>query len=133
MAKSDSPDPGRDFEKEWFSITTQHEMPVYRTYEDLGFASVARTKEPNIMLLVVIVAFTQGEGKGTKLLKIITDLADKHGITLETCPSPVTYDSTPADSGPKAEDLVNWYRKHGFTEPTADGYALARKPQRRTA
>jgi hypothetical protein len=116
-------------EKEWRSITTQHKFPVYRTYQDLGFASVARTKEPNIMLLVFIMAFTQGEGKGTKLLKIITDLADKHGVTLETCPSPTTYDSTPVDSGPKAEDLDKWYRKHGFTEMTTDGYALARKPK----
>lgn len=116
-------------EKEWRSITTQHKLPVYRTYQDLGFASVAQTKEPNIMLLVFIMAFTQGEGKGTKLLKIITDMADKHGITLEASPSPATYDSAPVGSGPKAEDLEKWYRKNGFTEPTDDGYALARRPK----
>lgn len=133
MAKSSSIDPGKDMEREWYSITTQHKFPIYRTHEGLGFASVARTKDPDIMLIVFIMAFTQGEGKGTKLLKIIMGLADKHGVTLELCPSPTTYNSEGADTGPKAEDLENWYRKHGFTEKTADGYALARKPKRRTA
>ena len=46
MAKSDSLDPGKEMEKEWYSITTQHECPVYRIYEGLWYASVARTKEP---------------------------------------------------------------------------------------
>lgn len=133
MVKSDSPDPGKDLHKEWFSITTQHEFPAYRTYGDLGFASLCRSKDPDIMLIVFIMAFTQGDGKGTKLLKIITGLADKYGVTLELCPSPTTYNSAETDTGPKAEDLDKWYRKHGFTERTDDGYALARKPQRRTA
>ncbi len=68
-----------------------------------------------------------GEGRGTTLMKLLTDKADELGVILEAVPAITTYAQRP-DSGPKEDDLVEWYRRRGFTGESADGLALVREP-----
>lgn len=58
-------------------------------------------------------ALEQGKGTGTKALKKITDLADKHNVVLGLFP--VGYASTSDAS------LRSWYKRAGF-EPSPNDY-----------
>lgn len=53
-------------------------------------------------------ALTTGEGAGTRALRAICQLADKHQVTLRLIPLPI------GPVGPKARQLRNWYARFGF-------------------
>jgi len=55
----------------------------------------------------------QGKGHGTKVLKRLTGLADKHGTTLYL-------DSIPFAKGLTHDRLRQWYEKHGFKGVTGE-------------
>lgn len=53
-------------------------------------------------------ALCPGKGEGTKAMRFLTDLADKHGVSLTLFPMPFGNEKMYTD------DLVRFYRKHGF-------------------
>lgn len=105
--------PSTEFIKEWEGMSIPYKRPV-RLVPGLGGAVLGRTEVDNIVILSSIYAKPVKQGLGTKLLKMITGLADKHKIVLEV--SPIR----------NKPHLLLWYKKHGFTEVTPDGYALSR-------
>ena len=121
-----------NFMAEWLGITTPHPFPMFRCVLGLGLAHLCYTDRPATISLCFISAETKGGGKGTMLLQRILEIADAYGVALETVPSQSKYEQFPEhmrdDVGPKGQDLVDWYRKHGFTEETEDGIGLRRCP-----
>ena len=69
-----------------------------------------------------------GTGAGNTALRSLTDIADKHGVTMELTASPYGDEATRLGK----DDLVKWYGQHGFVpEPGHDpalGY-MVREPK----
>lgn len=63
------------------------------------------------------------QGFATELLKQVCDAADDHQIALLITPRP--YDNKPM----KLKELVNWYKKFGFTQIQYDPVLMARQPR----
>lgn len=126
-----------DFMAEWLGITMPHPFPMFRCIRGLGLAHLCYTDLPATISLCFISAETKGGGKGTMLLERILKIADAHGITLETVPSRSEYKHFPEhmrdEVGPKGQDLVDWYQRHGFIEKTEDGIGLRRRPGQKGA
>jgi ribosomal protein S18 acetylase RimI-like enzyme len=55
-------------------------------------------------------ALTQKQGEGTKAIRFLTDLADKHGVELYLYAKPFGNEAMDLDN------LVRFYRRHGFRE-----------------
>lgn len=106
----------------WKAMSRPDRHPARRV-RGLGIAILSYTKSTGTASLCYISAYPTGQGRGTRLLQAITDLADAHGITLEVVPSSASF-----LAGPTGDRLVNWYRRHGFTGRTADGLAYVREP-----
>jgi len=53
-------------------------------------------------------ALVPQQGAGTKAMRFLTDLADKHGVTLMLYPMPF------GSAAMSRDDLVRFYRRHGF-------------------
>ena len=86
----------------------------------LGNVVLAKTKSSCHVAICSIWAETPGQGKGTELMKRLTDLADELGVFLEV---------VPLRDKPW---LTAWYEKHGFTEMALDDIAKLRVPRIRT-
>lgn len=67
----------------------------------------------------------QGQGVGHKVMKIITDLADKRGLPLGLFPSPIAQ-GPDEDQIPKTK-LVKFYKDHGFK---MEGSTMKREPMK---
>lgn len=69
------------------------------------------------------------KGLGSRALKWLCDLADKHGVTLEGTAKAYR----DGDGGTlKNKDLVAWYKRNGFTIGRGDayeGWSIVRKPR----
>lgn len=92
----------------------------------IGNASFELTHDPfdaNTLHLADLSADQPGKGEGSKALARITDLADRHGVTL-------TLDAHP--TGPNAmplPKLVQVYGRHGFMPQGDDETFMVRTPQ----
>lgn len=64
-------------------------------------------------------SFERGQGHGSEALRHLTDLADKHGVTLEGVAEPF------GQGGLKKKALGEWYKRHGFTVRNGE---MTRKP-----
>jgi hypothetical protein len=62
--------------------------------------------------IAAIRSFAPGTGAGSRALKTITDVADKHGITLDLEARGF------GDSKLDDIELIKWYKRHGFVEDT---------------
>jgi hypothetical protein len=72
--------------------------------------------DPNRVHLEMLRADEMGKGHGSQALKQVTDLADKHGATVQLNATPV------GKNGPSQAKLIDTYRKHGFElDPDAPG------------
>lgn len=67
----------------------------------------------------------RGQGVGNKLMEMVTDQADKHGITLHASPA----SDADAATGLDYEGLRDWYQRWGFDE-AGGGDRLTRRPYR---
>jgi hypothetical protein len=78
--------------------------------------------EPNTAHLEMIKADETGQGMGTAALKQVTDLADKHGVSLEM-------NAVPQAGGPDTAKLMSIYEKAGFKpNPEKGEAAMVRAP-----
>tara|TARA_R110002074_G_scaffold27200_2_gene79145 strand:- start:4844 stop:15754 length:10911 start_codon:yes stop_codon:yes gene_type:complete len=71
---------------------------------------------------------TRGAGVGSYMLKKLTEIADKHGVSIEG-----TVARAPGmdeDAGLSASDLMNWYLRNGFevTGGPSDSPSITRSP-----
>ncbi len=68
--------------------------------------------DPNKVHLEMLRADEMGKGQGSRALKKVLALADKHGVTVQLDAVPV------GKGGPDAAKLMEFYREHGFKPPT---------------
>ena len=64
----------------------------------------------------------------SRALKVVTDLADKYGVTL------TLYATNYTNRGLDVEDLIEWYSRHGFkaeSEGWRRGVDMTRLPRKR--
>jgi len=74
-------------------------------------------------------ALTKKQGEGTKAVRFLTDLADKHGVELYLYAKPFGNEAMDLDN------LVRFYRRHGFREmeeedEDGEGVEMVRRPRR---
>lgn len=88
------------------------DIPSERLFQGVGFVLVPFSTG---ILVASIRAITPHRGDGTRGLKWLLALADKHRVVLLGAAS-----AKPGDV-PTTADLMVWYEKHGFTMLTANG------------
>lgn len=73
-----------------------------------------------------IVSGDVGQGHGSTALRFVTDLADKHGVTLDLVAKSYVRDRL------TTKQLLGWYARHGFVKGRGnaqDGYEMVRPPK----
>lgn len=66
------------------------------------------------ILLGQIRTFTQGTGNGTRALLWLTSLADKHAVMMCSTARATGHSCKPPVKGLSTEELIAWYRRHGW-------------------
>ena len=83
--------------------------------------------DPNRAHVEMLRADEMRQGQGHRALKRVTDLADKHGTTLQLDATPV------GKGGPNATQLKDFYQRHGFSPdtdaPAATANTMTREPR----
>lgn len=100
----------------WEAMSVPYKFPA-RTVRGLGGAVLTRTRSSCHLSICSIYAEEPRKGKGTELMKRITDMSDELGVFLEV---------VPLKDKPW---LTAWYEKHGFTEMAMDNIAKLRVPK----
>lgn len=81
------------------------EVPSERVYKDVGIVLLPNV---SVIALVSIRAMTSHRGDGTRALKWLLSLADRHEVILMGAAS------AKENVVPDTAALVAWYQKHGF-------------------
>lgn len=111
---------------DFFAVTQAHPFnPRARVIGDKAFVELApyegQIHVKDITSLNPATFGEQGSGGGSKAIRLLTELADKHGVELTL---------TPQANGPKGlsdEQLHSWYTRNGFKD---DEYGdMVRKPK----
>ena len=101
-------------------------LDIKKTIEFNRGIVVLKVKDKDRVWIDSIVSY--GKGGGTEIMKKITDLANKHKITLELHANPFEPEN---DSFLKGENnmntaqLMQWYKKFGFEEASITGVFLS--------
>ena len=101
--------------KDFHDTTTQHPMnhKVRMTPEGVG---IEASKFGNSVHISSLVSHNEkGKGHASKALKMLTGLADKHGVDMDLVSQPLDHDRT----GLNQDQLNSWYGRHGF-QPHGD-------------
>lgn len=87
-------------------------MGVGRDYEmdSLDVRFVLSPADHHTVNLMSVEAAEPRSGEGTQFMRFITEMADRHGVTLRLEAEPYGDDQMPADR------LAAWYARFGFTE-----------------
>ena len=85
------------------------------------------TRGNNSIYLGSIATQVRGQGYGTYALKILTDLADKHGVSIEGSVDKF------GKEGLSQTKLRAWYRRHGFVVGKTDTMVYKPKPEAEAA
>lgn len=83
-----------------------------------------------IHLSDIVALDAKSEGKGTKALKMLTDLADRHNVMITGTAKGYSDDPRHINSSGR---LKQWYTKHGFTVTGGsedEGFEMFYKPTR---
>ena len=106
--------------------STSHEHPFNHRMRIIGNASVHVSPGPESIHLHDIVSHERNSGAGSKALKHLTSLADKHKVTI----------SGTADAYENRKHtgrLKDWYVRHGFNADSKgskiDGYRIKYTPK----
>lgn len=103
------------FMDEYHSDSQEH--PFAHTARILHGAVVEASKDGNEVHIHDIRTTSPRSGAGTKALKHLTNLADKHNVKLNLFAK--AYSNSP-DHINNTERLVKWYEKHGFQHEEPD-------------
>lgn len=87
---------------------TRHNRRAYRSVS----LDIYPIHSGKIWLADIMVMTDGGEGEGTRALKFLMSLADKHGVEIE---GEAKAYSNREGHITKLKDLLTWYRKNGFS------------------
>lgn len=112
----------KPFMEEFISLTTRSPLGKGRLYGDVLLDVSEFAGEIHVSDISAI--GKKSEGSGTKALKFMTDLADKHNVRLS---GEAKAYSKHKDHIQSSEQLLQWYQKHGFV---ANGNKVIYSPKR---
>ena len=81
----------------------------------------------------IVTVGEKSQGSGTRALKFLTDLADRHNVRLSGTAKAYSKSKEHIQT---SERLLQWYKKHGFVEPADsfgdedEGFDIRRSPKR---
>lgn len=112
---------------EFNRMTSPNRMGRGRLYD--GVSIQLEPFSGKIHLSDIVALDAKSEGKGTKALQMLTDLADKHNVQITGTAKAYSKDPEHITS---SERLKSWYSKHGFTVTgnEEDGFQMTYKPTR---
>lgn len=111
---------------EWWKATQPHPFDRrLRIWNDaIGlWLRPGEDKEAELMTIMTFVDKNQGEG--SKALKWVCDLADKHGVDLTLNVSPIKNAGSRTGKNLNKKELTSWYAKNGFVKDKV--YDMRRK------
>jgi GNAT superfamily N-acetyltransferase len=122
------------FAEEW------RERDMDKVFEDMGVRVDVLLEIGDYIELELIEALTPGRGDGSRALRALLDLVDKHnlGVTLNAMPFR-RYDATASTALPGLDDLVRIYQRFGFRleegqdedeDEEPESYYMSRSPRR---
>lgn len=114
-AAAEVPTPAEVFDEAW------DEARANSGIDPAGKVSLHIRGEREVELLHIVVRRgSQGQGIASRLMTLLCDLADEHGITLRLG---IASDAD-EDTGLSQEDLHEWYQRNGFV----GGTQMVREP-----
>jgi hypothetical protein len=100
------------FMNEFMDNTTEH--PMDRRARLLGHVTITLSPfDGEIHLSDISTYGDKNQGHGTKALKYLTSLAEKHNVTISGIAKAYSQNKDHIQS---SSDLLSWYKKHGFDE-----------------
>jgi hypothetical protein len=78
-----------------------------------------------VVLKEIISVIEKNVGNGSRALKLICDLADRHGVTIMATVEP--FGGTTGEGGLSRDELHGWYSRAGFVRVQADD--IEREPR----
>jgi len=77
----------------------------------------------------IMTAMPKNQGHGTAALRFLTDLADKHQVTLHGTVVPIKNAGSREGRNLNKRELLAWYKKHGFTVKYGEEITRLPKPK----
>ena len=96
-----------NFMQDFHAMTDHHPFAGHLSVLD-NYACFEIKPFDGKILFCYITTIERGKGHGTKALRWLTDLADKHGVNL------VGQIQRMGDHGLTTVELRRWYKRHGF-------------------
>lgn len=78
-----------------------------------------------VELMTIMTFSDKNKGDGSRALKWVTDLADKHGVDLTLNVSPIKNAGSRTGKNLNKKELTSWYAKNGFVKDKV--YDMRRK------
>ena len=108
--------PANNSDAFWKELADKHHYDPVKDDElklDKAAVQLWPTKDGSVHI-VFIHSLAQGGGYASKALQYITDMADKHNVTLTLNAAPLPYKVTDKKAAFSKEQLIQWYGRHGF-------------------
>jgi hypothetical protein len=115
LGKGATGERAKQFMAEYGNDSTEH--PFHRSARILHGATVDLSRDGNDVHMHDIVSLAPKSGAGTKALKHLTGLADKHGVKINLFAK--AYSNRP-EHIKSTKRLIKWYEKHGFKHDEPD-------------
>lgn len=113
--KPDDDSPAQLMINEFKSITDQHPFSLMLRSHDNAMANLYGLSNTTVRLGDIQ---GSGQGSGSKMLKLITDLADKYQVTIKL-------DAYGYEDKIPTDELVKWYQRNGFDIVNVDEDVVA--------
>ena len=121
----------REFFDEWMEVSEDNPLSRDERVFEYGSAVTLRPSvAEGVVWLDSIRSFEKGTGQGSQALKFLTEMADRHGVTLRLYARPYETEAP----GLEQETLIRWYEQNGFTKEFSEqmgehSYRMTRNPQ----
>lgn len=119
-----------EFFDEWMEVTEDNPLsPDERVFEYGSAITLRPSVTEGVVWLDSIRSFEKGTGAGSQALKYLTEMADRHGITLRLYARPFETEAP----GLEQESLIMWYEQNGFAKEFSEqmgehSYRMTRLP-----
>ena len=115
LGQGTNPEKANNFIKDFHKQSLEH--PFHRSTRIFHNNAIDLSRDGSEVHIHDIVSLDPNKGHGTKGLKELTKLADKHGVKLNLHALAYTKDPNYITHTPT---LIKWYKKHGFQHEDPD-------------
>ena len=101
---------------EWWKGTTPHPFDRRLRIWDDAIGLWLRGSGRDVELMTIMTFADKNQGEGSRALKWVCDLADKHGVELVLNVSPIKNAGSRTGKNLNKSELTKWYAKNGFVK-----------------